>query len=162
MMLRGVLVSGEAKKRLGKEILDFTVQLLKEVTYIVGWDLTGDKGGFSSQKLQDLFYERLKLPVQKKKGMRNGKPAMVPTCEDEALKTLAKKEPLIAPLIQRINMIRSYATAWAVCKAATDMDGRWRTSYNVAGTDTYRLSSSENPFGSGLNLQNLTLGRDIL
>lgn len=37
-----------------------------------------------------------------------------------------------------------------------DTDGRMRTSYNVAGTETGRWSSSSNPFGSGTNLQNLT------
>jgi DNA polymerase I-like protein with 3'-5' exonuclease and polymerase domains len=38
--------------------------------------------------------------------------------------------------------------------AEVDADSRLRTSYNVAGTETGRWSSSTNAFGSGTNLQN--------
>ncbi|HWI68255.1 MAG TPA: DNA polymerase, partial [Nitrospiraceae bacterium] len=39
-----------------------------------------------------------------------------------------------------------------------DVDGRLRCSFNVAGTETFRLSSSKNAFNSGLNLQNIPPG----
>jgi hypothetical protein len=39
-----------------------------------------------------------------------------------------------------------------------DDDGRMRSSFNIAGPETYRLSSSQNPFGNGMNLQNVPTG----
>ena len=39
-----------------------------------------------------------------------------------------------------------------------DQDGRIRTSYNIAGTTTGRLSSSFSEFGTGTNLQNIEEG----
>lgn len=43
-----------------------------------------------------------------------------------------------------------------VLSKALDPDFRMRCSYHVAGTETGRLSSSTNPFGTGDNLQNWT------
>ena len=85
-----------------------------------------------------------------------------PTCNDEALKKIGQKNPWLRPLTDRINMLRSYGTAIDAVGSRTDEDGRWRTSYNAVGTETFRLSSSKNIFDSGLNLQNLTAGKDIL
>lgn len=158
MMLRGVKVDREVKRPLLAEVTRFCQDLTQEVHYIACRDLTGPKGGFSPKKLMKLFYEDMGFqPIFNRKG---GKSIM--TADDEALKKLIKKDMVIAPLAQRINMIRSYKTAHDVCNKRVDNDGRWRTSYNLAGTNSYRLSSSENPFNSGLNLQNLTVGKDIL
>lgn len=157
MMLRGIKVNDDKKRPLLKELKSFTAQLAAEAEFLAGVPLLGEKGGFSSQKLFYLFYERLKLPKQfNRKGGEN-----IVTCDDEALKKLARKEPLIRPLTERISMARSYATAVTACSSGVDSDGRWRTAYNIAGTNTYRFSSSENPLGSGLNLQNLTVGKDM-
>jgi len=40
-------------------------------------------------------------------------------------------------------------------KTGIDPDGRIRTSYNIAGTNTGRMSSSSSEFGTGSNLQNI-------
>lgn len=157
MMLRGVNVSVEKKKQLTKELDSFISGLEKEVHYLIGWPLNIS----SPKQMMELFYTRLRLPIQKKKGQRLGETVMVPTCDDDALKILAKKEPLIKPLVDRINMVRSYGVVYDAVTKKVDPDNRWRTSYNLVGTETYRFSSSENPFGSGLNLQNLTGGKDI-
>ena len=42
--------------------------------------------------------------------------------------------------------------------APLDVDGRMRCSFNIAGTETYRFSSSKNAFGSGMNMQNIPKG----
>lgn len=158
MMLRGVAVGVENKKKLTLELCELIVGIDKEITYLVGWPINVG----SPKQMMDLFYNRLKLPVQKKKGQRNGETVMVPTCDDEALKILGRKEPLVRPLANLINMLRSYGVIYDAVTKKVDKDNRWRTSYNAVGTNTYRLSSSENPFDSGLNLQNLTGGKDIL
>lgn len=157
MMMRGVKLNLDKKKQLKKELEDFLSQLRLEVNHLAGFDLNVN----SPKQMINFFYTRLKLPVQRKKGLKDGDVTLVPTCDDEALKKLAKIEPCIGPLIQRINMVRSYETAYDACKAPVDSDGRWRTSYIIPGTETLRFTSSENPFGSGLNLQNLTIGKDI-
>lgn len=154
MMLRGVRVDMDAKAEVHKELDDLIDTLHLEVKHLAQRSLVGPKGDFSSKKLATLFYEELRLPlIFKDKKV---------TCDDEAMKKIAKNAPYLRPLTDRINMIRSYGTAVDVCRKRVDADGRWRTSYNVAGTTTYRLASSENPLDSGCNLQNLTLGRDIL
>ncbi len=154
MMLRGVRVDQGNKVALLGEIEGLIGRFHEEVKYLAGHSLTGPKN-FSPKQLAEFFYTELKLPAVHN---REGKV----TCDDEALKKIAKKNLWLRPLTDRINMIRSYGTAVDVCHKRTDWDSRFRTSYNVAGTTTYRLSSSENPLDSGLNLQNLTLGRDIL
>lgn len=156
MMLRGVRVSLEAKARLHRELELFLSSLDSEIKMMVGWPINTD----SPKQMQDLFYQRLRLPIQKKKGIRNGQTVMVPTCDDDALKKLAMIEPLIRPLVSHINSLRSYGTVFEATTKRVDPDGRWRTSYDLVKS-TYRFSSSENPFGSGLNLQNLTSGKDI-
>ena len=154
MMLRGVKVNEGNKMALLGEIEALIRRFHEEVEYLTGRKLTGDKA-FSPKQLAGFFYTDLKLQTIHN---REGKV----TCDDEALKKIARKNLWLRPLTDRINMVRSYGTAVDVCKKKTDWDSRWRTNYNIAGTTTYRLSSSENPLDSGVNLQNLTLGRDIL
>jgi uracil-DNA glycosylase len=155
MMLRGVKVDTKQKFETLEELNVLIDSLHEDVKYLVGHSLTGEKGDFSSKQMADFFYKEMKFPpiYNKEHGL---------TCDDEALKRLTKKNLWIKPLVDRINMIRSYGTAVDVCLKRVDMDHRWRTDYGVAGTTSYRLSSRENPFDSGLNLQNLTTGRDIL
>jgi DNA polymerase I-like protein with 3'-5' exonuclease and polymerase domains len=43
-------------------------------------------------------------------------------------------------------------------EAPVDTDERMRCSFNITGTETFRFSSSENAFGSGMNLQNVPSG----
>lgn len=107
----------------------------------------------SSAQMKKLFYEDLNLPLQ-----RNRKTG-APSLDDEALHRLATKEPLIQPIIRRISEYRSLGVFLSTfVNAPLDQDGRMRCSYNVAGTETFRFSSSENAFGSGTNLQNIPKG----
>lgn len=107
----------------------------------------------SSAQMKALFYDDLRLPpvLHRKTGS--------PTLDDEALEKLCTREPIITPLVERIRLLRSISVFLSTfVEARPDRDGRYRCSYNIAGTETYRLSSSKNPFGSGLNLQNIPKG----
>lgn len=107
----------------------------------------------STAQMQDLFYSQLKQPVQLDRKTRK------PTCNDEALSKLAKREPLLRPLVRKIAEIRSIGVFHSTfVTAPTDIDGRMRCSFNPAGTETYRFSSSKNAFWSGMNLQNIPKG----
>lgn len=60
------------------------------------------------------------------------------------------------PIINVVIAIRDTIKKISVLTSEVDHDGRMRTSYNVAGTETGRWSSSANAFGGGTNLQNIT------
>lgn len=154
MMIRGVRVNHANKVAVLGELEALIDELHEEVAFLSQADLVGEKGNLSPKKLAHLFYSSLGYRAYYSKEGNV-------TCDDEALNRLTRKALWLKPLTDRINQIRSYGTAVDVCRKRTDRDHRWRTSYNVAGTTTYRLSSSENPLDSGLNLQNLTLGKEI-
>lgn len=59
------------------------------------------------------------------------------------------------PIIACILAMRDRLKQREILLTEVDSDGRLRTSYNIAGTETGRLSSSSNAFGTGGNLQNI-------
>jgi len=107
----------------------------------------------SPKQMQELFYASLG-----QKPIFNRKTGSI-TCDDEALGKLAEREPVLKPLIRKVLEFRSLGVFLSTfVNAALDNDGRIRCSFNIAGTETYRFSSSQNAFGSGLNLQNIPKG----
>jgi len=61
-----------------------------------------------------------------------------------------------APFVALILTIREADKMLAVLRTPLDPDGRMRCSYNIAGTENGRWSSSKNVHGRGTNLQNIT------
>lgn len=109
----------------------------------------------SPAQLKKLLYDVLQLPVQKDKKTKK------PSTADAALKSLMKIDPILKPWLKMILDYRSlclFRNNYLACKL--DHDGYIRTSYNVAGTSTYRFSSSKDCFGYGLNLQNISKGKE--
>lgn len=107
----------------------------------------------SSPQMKELFYGdfQQKPVINRKTG--------APSCDDEALRKIAEREPLLRPLVNKITEYRSLSVFFSTfVQAPLDVDGRMRCSFNIAGTETYRFSSSTNAFGSGLNLQNIPKG----
>lgn len=60
------------------------------------------------------------------------------------------------PIINAVLAAKDISKKISVLQSEVDPDGRLRTSYNVAGTETGRWSSSGNVWGGGTNLQNIT------
>lgn len=103
----------------------------------------------SPKQLQEFFYQRLKLPEV---WVREKGESKLST-NREALEKLA--EYLHArPFINAILRVRTLAKQLDVFDNEIDADGRFRSSYNM-GTETGRLSSSKNAFGTGGNAQNI-------
>jgi DNA polymerase I-like protein with 3'-5' exonuclease and polymerase domains len=103
--------------------------------------------------MQRLFYEDLHQPVVKKRG--TGKP----TLDGDTLKNIARREPILKPLIRNILEFRSLRTFRSTfVEARLDIDNRVRSSLNPAGTETFRFASSESAFWNGINLQNIPPG----
>lgn len=112
-----------------------------------------DKGlnANSPAQLKKFFYERMGLPEQynNNRGQRNV------STNREALEKL-ETYFYAKPIINVILAIRETTKKLSVLETEISSDGRMRTSYNVAGTETGRWSSSSSADGSGTNLQNIT------
>jgi len=134
----------------------FAMELHNEIANRDIWlaDILGESLNIKSPKqMQSLFYESLgQRPIT------NRKTGNV-SCDDEALRKLAEREPLLQPIVNKISELRSLGVFLSTfVSAPLDTDGRMRCSFNIGGTETYRFSSSKNAFGSGLNLQNIPKG----
>lgn len=155
MMLRGVRSDDTARAKMATSLMTRSAEIQHELDTIVGQPLNIR----SSIQMPDLFYGQLnQTPIYRRNpdGTRG-----TPTCDDDALGKIAAREPLLRPVIARIQALRSAGVFLSTfVRMPRDTDGRLRCSYNVAGTKTYRLASSENAFGSGGNLQNVPSGDD--
>lgn len=107
----------------------------------------------SPQAMMRLFYDDLKMPVSLNRVTKR------PTINEEALEKIAKREPLLAPVVKKIIELRSIGVFISTfINARLDVDDRLRCSFNPCGTYTFRYSSSKNAFWSGTNLQNIPKG----
>ena len=108
----------------------------------------------SRNDLIELFYERLRLPEvwTSKKGERKM------SLDRSALEKLNENYLYARPFVSHILAIRDLSKQLEVFTTDIDADNRFRTSYNLAGTETGRPSSSESAFGSGGNAQNIAPG----
>lgn len=108
----------------------------------------------SPTKLSHLLYNQFKLNV-----IRDKKSKM-PTTGDAALEELIREEPILKILLETLREYRGVKKVFdSYLKALpTPSDGRMRTQYMIAGTDTFRLASKTDAFGQGLNFQNITKG----
>lgn len=134
----------------------FAMTLMEEIAKREQWliNVLGHPVNIRSPKqMQELFYASLG-----QKPIFNRKSGTV-TCDDEALGRIATREPILRPLVKKVQELRSLGVFLSTfVNAPLDIDGRLRCSFNIAGTETYRFSSSANAFGSGLNLQNIPKG----
>ena len=155
MRLRGVLVDQFRKE----QVLDLYFERLERLDAQLERIVREGVGmyGFnwqSPKQLAELFYDRLGIPPVRNRG--------AVTVNRSALEKL--ESYLVArPIINHITAMRDIAKKISVLKTDIDSDGRIRSSYNIGGTNTGRLSSSLSEFGTGGNLQNIEdLLRSIL
>lgn len=151
MMLRGTEVDRKLRAELVLTIQGHIFERDTVIHHLLGkdWD---EKFVNSPKQMQRFFYERLGLNVQRDRKTKR------PTTGEDALKVLAKDEPLVQRLCYSIIERRTLQSSVNVLKRPLGNDGRLRCSYNIPGTETFRFSSSEDAFESGTNLQNLTPG----
>jgi DNA polymerase-1 len=99
----------------------------------------------SPKQLSQYFYGDLGNKPYLKKGHI--------TTDDTALVRLARKGVKEASLVQEVRSLRKIISTYANLDKVSE-DGRLHCSYNPVGTKTGRLSSSEDIFGKGMNMQN--------
>ena len=133
--------------------MDFAITLQSEIAAREQWmiDVLGYPLNIRSPlQMKETFYENLG-----QKPILNRKTGNI-SCDDEALSRMAEREPLLAPVVRKIQELRSLGVFFSTfISAPLDTDGRMRCSFNIGGTETYRFSSSKNAFGTGLNMQNI-------
>lgn len=133
MMLRGWKIDEierqEGAKALRSEIAILQEQLNELAMAVWGYGLNAR----SPKQLHTFFYQKMKLPpvVTYQKGIRKE------SLNRESLERLA--DYLHArPIVALILAIRETAKRLEVLETEIDPDGRMRTSYNIAGTETGR------------------------
>lgn len=159
MMIRGVPIDRKRKEQLGFELLDARAEIDKRLEYIIPQGVVPTKAPTpwyrSAQQTKWVLGEFLGMDLpkdRKTKSVTTGK---------EALNDLPKKYPEWSTLFDLLATTRSVGVFISTFILATiDADGRMRSSFNPAGTETFRWSSSKNAFGGGGNMQNLPRGTE--
>lgn len=150
-MNRGLFVNQKKRAEYALYLIEELSKREEWITSVVGAPLNIR----SSDQMKDFFYGQLRQKV-----IFNRK-TKAPSCDDEALRLMAQREPLLKPLVAKISEQRSLGVFLSTfVNAPMDVDKRMRCSFNIGGTETYRFSSSKNAFGSGMNLQNIPKGGD--
>jgi len=152
MMLRGVRFDNDARNALSRELL---TEIAKREEWLEA--VTGETLNIKSPlQMQRFFYEAMGQKVIRK---RRSDGSMSATTDDEALHKIASREPILLPVTRKIAELRSLGVFHSTfVQARTSTDGRMRTSFNIAGTETYRFSSSTDAFDTGINYQNVPKG----
>lgn len=144
IMQRGFLVDDLSRRKASEELrtrMEHLLSLLNEFSLAV-WDKPLNPR--SPKQLQEFFYSKMRLPEIwiSQKGERKL------STNREVLEKLW--EYMYArPFVNIILAYREAAKQLEVFETEIDADGRFRTSYNIAGTETGRPSSSESAFGTG-------------
>jgi len=147
MRLRGIRIDHVRKAEVLDELHDRYEFLERNLERIVLEGVGMPKfNARSHADLQELFYNRLGIPPIRKQGR--------PTTDRNAREKLAGYL-LAKPIVSHLNTMADVQKKISVLRTGIDPDGRIRTSYNIAGTDTGRFSSSFSEFGTGGNLQNI-------
>ena len=159
-MIRGVRIDKKRRAALQLQLMELSAKIESELLAMTGdYHPPGSKAKTrwynSPKQAQSYFYDYLGL--KKKFDKKTGKP----TTNDDALTALAQEQPVIKPIVDRIQALRSVNIFRKnFVEAPLGDDGRIRCSYNIAGTETFRFSSSKDAFGRGANLQTIPSGNE--
>jgi DNA polymerase I-like protein with 3'-5' exonuclease and polymerase domains len=150
MMLRGFLVDQYERQRcaaLLKERITHVDSCLQEFAHAVWGRPLNPR---SPAQLKSFFYGAMNIPEiwSSQKGVRK-----LSTNREtlEKIEIYFHAMPIIACIFAMRDMYKQIETL----EKDIDPDGRMRTSYNIAGTETGRWSSSLSSTGTGTNLQNI-------
>jgi DNA polymerase-1 len=147
MGIRGVLVDQARRLEVINLFADQIDQIETRLAKLVrdGFDLPVFNWR-SPRDLAHLFYTVIGIrPI-----IRQGRPTV-----DLGAREKIATYPVATALISHINVLADLGKKLSTLQTEIDPDGRIRTSYNIAGTNTGRFSSSLSEFGTGGNLQNI-------
>jgi DNA polymerase-1 len=154
MMLRGVNINGSHVKQktgeLKKEIETLEAILKRYCVEGIGMPTTFNWR--SPLQLKTFFYGILGCTEIRK---RNSNGIMAAATDRETLEKLGNLYIIAEPFVKVILALRDAGKALGFLETPLDDDKRIRCSFNLAGTNTGRLSSSFSDRGTGTNLQNV-------
>lgn len=151
MSTRGIRVDRERRDSVLQTYRSDIRHVGEQLTTIIRDGIGVEINWRSSAQLKKLFYEVLGLPVIRK---RSAAGIMAPTVGRDALEQL--QNYLIAePICRHLLILRDIDKKRMFLETGIDPDGRMRSSFNIAGTNTGRLASSMSDMGTGTNLQNV-------
>lgn len=164
MMLRGINIDKTRRNKIAYELMEKHGELANDLLSVIPQSWYGPPGKnaktkepvywfASTKQLKWLFGEFLGIKVPLSRKTKNE------TLGKEALNELREKYPIWKPLFNLLSDLRSVGVFIThFIRAPLDPDGRLRSFFNPAGTETFRWSSSKNAFRRGANLQNLPKG----
>lgn len=151
MMLRGFLVDRHAHQQVLAQT-ETKLEAAKKVLHYLSRAVQGKGVNYNSgPALRELFYDRMKLP----KISRMVEGEITYPMDRKVLEQLANHY-WAEPLVEAALLCRDLSGNKKVLTTEIDRDWRWRCSYNIGGTTTFRWSSSKSSIGTGNNFQNIT------
>ena len=155
MMLRGVNVDLEFKEWMKGDLQLAMRERAEWFEEILDHPFNPMSNGKTGQ-MQRLFYDDLNV-----KKVMSKAPPYNPTLDDAAIETVKKRNPLLRRLLEACQEYRSLNTFKSnFAEMRLSQDDRIRCSINMSFVKTYRLSTSENIWKEGRNLQNMSKGKE--
>jgi uracil-DNA glycosylase len=164
MMRRGIAVDRPRRAEMGFNLAFEKGRINEWLRSLMPQSFLGDLAPKSSKKSwwdsphqqRTLFYDILGLPVQK-----NRKTGSV-TVDAEAIEKLRGVAPEYERIWSALELQRSISVFHnTFIKAELEpVTYRAKSSFNTAGTETFRWSSSTNAFWRGMNMQNIPKGEE--
>jgi hypothetical protein len=151
MKMRGLLVDESTRKAkialFEAQLRQLEHQLNRICREVWGFEINPR----SPAQVKQLLYGTLQLPVIRKRDAHGN---MSPSTGRDALERL-RYNFFAEPICNHLIKIREVGKALGFLRTGIDSDGRMRCTFNIAGTNTGRLSSSMSDYGTGTNLQNV-------
>lgn len=165
MMRRGIRIDRQRRAEMGFQLAFEKERINTWLRRIIpqSWLLESEYAPKTSKKSwwesptqqKDIFFRILGFPI--KKSRKTGQE----TLDAEALEKLRRDIPWAERLWSALEAQRSIGVFKnTFIDAELEPDGRMKSSFNTAGTETFRWSSSTNAFWRGTNLQNIPRGEE--
>jgi DNA polymerase-1 len=151
MMRRGVQIDTVKRDRIVEGLRTRAATVQANFDYVCEklWGTTVNHN--SNPQLKTLLYDFLAIPEQTKSKKGETKVA----ADREVLERIARDYPRGAFFANHILRIRDLESQIEFLTKKLSPSNRFHASFNIAGTETFRLSSSAHPFRIGSNLQNI-------
>lgn len=162
MQRRGIAVNSDKRGVLAMQLIEARSALAAWLETLVPQavcELTpasGTRWYDSPKQTMWILYDLFGLRLQ-----RNRKTGAL-SSDDEAVATLGELYPRLGGLFEALLEYRSLGVLFSTfVEAKLESDGKMHSAFNPAGTETFRFSSSKNPFKRGGNMQNVPGTEDV-